>query len=283
MNDEKRPQPPRTDLLPGEERLSRLYQETPTEMPPPGLDAAILDTARQTTRQKPRRVHFLTSRKWTVPLSLAAALVVTIGVVRSPRHEMESPALVARTPAVPRSSSTARMDAQDETLLKQREQKQAQTLEAPAVKQPLRETLGKTTAPAPPASPAPPIAPKLTRSAPTERQELQDEAALQQRQEPALLEKEESVAALHAPEAALQSSPESQEKTKTKGAKKDELPLNKLSPEEWIAEIKKLRHTGNLVEAEASLKSFKQRYPTYPIEKALMLPLTSPNEQRGAQ
>ena len=111
MSDEKRPQPLMTDRLLGEEHLSRLYQETATAMPPPGLDAAILDAARQATRQKPRRVLFSgVARKWTVPLSFAAALVVTIGVVRSLRHEMTSPALVTQTPAAPRSSSTARVD-----------------------------------------------------------------------------------------------------------------------------------------------------------------------------
>ena len=60
--------------------------------------------------------------------------------------------------------------------------------------------------------------------------------------------------------------------------KKDALP-----PEDWIAEIKKLRQAGKLAEAEASLKAFKQRYPDYPVEKALTLPLKSHNNQKGAR
>jgi hypothetical protein len=280
MNDEKRPQPLMTDRLLGEERLARLYQETTTEMPPPGLDAAILDAARQATRQKPRRVFFLASRKWTVPLSLAAALVMTIGVVRSLRHQMESPVTVAPAPVAPRLSSAARVDARDETVLKQREQKQGQTQEAPVVAQSLRETLGKTTVPATQLSlPAAGSA----QSAPAERHELRDDAELQ-RQELVQPEKEQDVAsALHAPGATTQSAPERRGKMKAEGAKKDALSLGEWSPDEWIAEIKKLRHAGKKVEAEASLKAFTQRYPTYPIEQALALPPPSPNAQRGAQ
>jgi hypothetical protein len=276
MNDEKRPQPLMTDRLLGEERLSRLYQETTTAMPPPGLDAAILDAARQASRQKPRRGSFLALRKWTVPLSLAAALIVTIGVVRSLRHELTSSALVTQTPAAPRSSSTARVDAQDETLLKRHEQKQEQVKEAPAVAQSLRET------PAP-ATQAPLSAAGLARSAPTERQGRRDDAKLQV-QELARPEKEEGVASsLHAPNAAFQSVPESRKKTNIEGTKKDELSLDELPLDEWIAEIKKLRQAGKMVEAEANLKAFKQRYPTYPVEKALALPHKSHTEQKGAR
>ena len=272
MSDEKRPQPLRTDRLLGEARLSRLYQEAPTAMPPPGLDAAILDAARQATRQKPRRVYFLGLRNWTVPLSLAAALVMTIGVVRFLRHEMTSPALVAQTPAAPYSSSAARVGAQDETLPKRHEQKQEQVKETPSVAQSLRETLGKTTAPA---TQAPLSAAGLARSAPAERR---DDTQLQA-QELARPEKEEGVASsLHAPNAAFQSVPESRKKTNIEGTKKDALSL-----EEWIAEIQKLRQAGKLAAAEASLKAFKQRYPTYPVEKALAPPHKLHTEQRGTR
>ncbi|MGH9428680.1 MAG: hypothetical protein ACRD2L_20510, partial [Terriglobia bacterium] len=99
---------------------------------------------------------------------------------------------------------------------------------------------------------------------------------LPQRSEP---QQEEGVAsALHAPKTAFQSPPGSREKTKIERLKKDEL-----SPDEWIAEIKKLRQTGKLIAAEASLIAFKQRYPEYPVEKALALPLKSHKEEKGAQ
>jgi hypothetical protein len=59
------------------------------------------------------------------------------------------------------------------------------------------------------------------------------------------------------------------EKMQIGGAKKDKTSPDELSLDEWIAGIKKLRRAGKLTEAEASLKAFKQRYPDYPIEKAL--------------
>lgn len=280
MSEEKRPQPLMTDRLLSEEHLSRLYQETATAMPPPGLDAAILDAARHATRQQPRRVYFLTARKWTMTLSLAAALIVTIGIVRTLRHEMTSPALVTQTPSAPRSSSTARVDVQDETRVKRREQKQGHDEETPAVAQSLRETLGKTTAPA---TQAPLSAAGLARSAPAERQERRDDAKLQV-QELARPEKEEGVASsLQAAEPAFQSPPESRKKTNTEGTKKDELSLDELSLDAWIAEIKKLRQAGELAAAEASLSAFKQRYPTYPVEKALDFPPAPHTEQKGTR
>jgi hypothetical protein len=177
------------------------------------------------------------------------------------------------------------MDAQDEPLPKLREEKPMQAQEAPAVTQPLKETLGKMTAPA---TQAPPSALGLAQSAPAERQGVGDEAPLRV-QEPVQREKEESVAsALHAPEAAIQSAPETRGKLKTEEAKKAalspaELLLDELSRDEWIAKIKKLRQAGNRVEAEASLKAFKQRYPGYPIEKVLALPHKLHNEQKEAQ
>ncbi|MCZ6718084.1 MAG: hypothetical protein O6944_02880, partial [Gammaproteobacteria bacterium] len=39
-----------------------------------------------------------------------------------------------------------------------------------------------------------------------------------------------------------------------------------LSPEDWLKEIKQLRATEQLREAEVSLKRFKVAYPNYPDE-----------------
>lgn len=323
MKDEKRPQPLMADRLSGEERLSRLYHETDTEMPPSGLDAAILDAARQATRQQPRRVYFLTARKWTMTLSLAAALIMTIGIVRTLRHEMSSPALVSQTPSAPRASNTAREDTQDEPLLTRREQKQEQGQEAPAAAPQPVETLGKTVTPN---TKDHFLHSEPQRSAPVERQVLRDAPKFQaqeqsqpvpfsapsplpsalatksaadqekanvggatslgpqtpeqrQQSQRSDLQKEAGIAStLPVPKTAVQSTPGSRERTKIEGMKKDELSLD-----EWIAEIKKLRRAGKLSAAEASLTAFKQRYPEYPVEKALALPLPSHKKQRGAR
>jgi hypothetical protein len=309
MNDEKRPHPPLTDRLPGEERLSRLYQETTSEGPPPGLDMTVLDAARQAVRQKPRRVYFPASRKWTVPLSLAAAFVVTIGIARSLRHEMESPSSVS-SPVGVRSSTPFRADERDEALHKWREQKQSQVEEAPGTtrqtmkplgemadedtKTPVRRSTPKLTAPAerqerkeapkfqaqeplqnvplvvqspPPPVPAPAIVTEQEKAnvgASTAKPQSQTPEQEYASQGSALRDEAAGTTSLRVSEDDLRSVGGKEKKAKTEMMKKDALP-----PEAWIAEIKKLRQAGKLTEAEASLKAFKQRYPDYPIEKAL--------------
>ena len=87
MSTRREREPSIPDRLPGEQELSRLYQQTPDERPPAALDAAILAEARRATRPRLRLLQggkslSQLSRRWAIPLSLAAALLVTIGVVR---------------------------------------------------------------------------------------------------------------------------------------------------------------------------------------------------------
>jgi hypothetical protein len=48
-----------------------------------------------------------------------------------------------------------------------------------------------------------------------------------------------------------------------------------LTPEAWVAKLNKLRRAGKCAEAEASLKTFKRRYPDYRLEKLLSSPCES--------
>lgn len=320
MNDEKRNHPP--DLLAGEEHLSQLYQETSKEVPPPGLDVTILDAARQAAHRKPRRVYFLASRKWAVPLSLAAAFVVTIGVVRSLRHEIALPVSLTRAPAEPQSSIAPPLD--DWAKPQQQEQELSQAKEASSTMQQTTESLGKL-ADTDTKRFSLPSAPTLL--TPTERQGHWDAPRLQAQEQPrsvplpvpsspssalvsdmvpdqgkanvgaiatkpqpqtpeqeqvsqgpARRDEAAGTTSLRVSEDDVRSVEGREKKIKTEMVKKDAL-----SPEDWIAEIKKLRQTGKLAEAEASLKAFKQRYPDYPVEKALALPLKSHSKQKGVR
>ena len=242
MNDEKRNHPP--DLLAGEEHLSRLYQEASKEVPPPGLDATLLDAARQAAHRKSRRLYFLTSRKWAVPLSLAAAFVVTIGVVRSLRHEIELPASIALAPSPPQSSIAPPLN--NQTNLNQRDQKLSQAKEAPSTVQQTTEALGKLTdADTKPFSS--PLA--LPLPIPAERQVRRDVQQFQAQEQPrsaplpvppspssALAREEtEGTSSAWVSEDDLRSVEGREKKTKAEMPKKDTLP-----PEDWIAEIKKI-------------------------------------------
>src|ERR1051325_10103461 len=82
MSDKRREQHPGDEPLQEEEELlARLYQQTKDEEPPSHLDDAVLAIARRAAQPSSRRLSFLPSRKWAVPLSLAAALWVTIEIV----------------------------------------------------------------------------------------------------------------------------------------------------------------------------------------------------------
>src|SRR5262245_49081492 len=101
MSDERKAQRPLDPDFPGEERLSHLYREGSGELPPANLDAVILDAARQAVHSRPRRIYFFPSRKWVVPLSLAAALWVTFEIVTMRRTELTSYRLNAPSAPMP--------------------------------------------------------------------------------------------------------------------------------------------------------------------------------------
>lgn len=95
------------EYLRGDSPLSRAYRETGREEPPAHLDAAILAQAKVAvgTRRKPR---------WFMPLSLAATVVLSIGVVllmsregvtpvpmETPSPTSDAPVPKPMTPTVP--------------------------------------------------------------------------------------------------------------------------------------------------------------------------------------
>ena len=71
------PTPP--DQLPGEAEMSELYQENTQEQPSSVVDQLILNEARKATRP-PSHLR-LVFQRWTVPVTLAAGLLVSIGVM----------------------------------------------------------------------------------------------------------------------------------------------------------------------------------------------------------
>ena len=90
------------DQLPGEAELSELYQEQANEQPSVVLDQLILNEARKVAKQRsPRR---FTSRNWTVPLALAAGLLMTIGFVTRFAGHIGSPPIDEQKSATPKPS-----------------------------------------------------------------------------------------------------------------------------------------------------------------------------------
>jgi hypothetical protein len=107
----------RDDLLPGEEALARSYRRAAREAPPAALDAKILAHARQAVEPAPARSAL--ARRWAVPVSVAALVVLSLTVVlqftpqdpldyydAAPRVEAPAPAReTAEAPAKPKSAA----------------------------------------------------------------------------------------------------------------------------------------------------------------------------------
>lgn len=96
--------PDERDALLAEAALGRAYREAATESPPLALDARILAAAERALQPPPRRF----GRRWAVPLSVAAVVMLSVGVVLRIMHEgaLENPeslsAARATAPAEPK-------------------------------------------------------------------------------------------------------------------------------------------------------------------------------------
>lgn len=93
--------PDEYDVSPGETELQRLYRDSARELPPPALDARILAAARDAVETPP--AHRRVLRRWTVPLSVAAVVMLSVGVVLRLTHEgaFEDPTSFSTAPAIP--------------------------------------------------------------------------------------------------------------------------------------------------------------------------------------
>ncbi|NIM29025.1 MAG: hypothetical protein GTO67_14140 [Gammaproteobacteria bacterium] len=120
------------EYLEGDSELSRLYRDGADEQPDARLDARILAEARRAVSTRRRVVHSPFARHWLVPASLAAVLVLSLGVVLlMPDPSLERDVALERTgksePASPPASVGA-PSAADEALPRKHK---AQTLQEP--------------------------------------------------------------------------------------------------------------------------------------------------------
>ena len=93
--------PDERDALPGEAEMQRLYRDSARELPPPALDARILAAARRAVETPSAYRRF--AKRWTVPLSVAAVVMLTVGVVLRLTHEgaLEETTTLSAPPAAP--------------------------------------------------------------------------------------------------------------------------------------------------------------------------------------
>lgn len=201
-----------------DERVSAAYRGLGREAPPAGLDAAILAAAR-----RPRR-------RWAVPVSIAAVVVLAVGVtlrVQLERPEEAEPvAMAPRVLEAPATPPVALSEAKREARVADA---------APSKPTP--------SAPAPMAAAPAPEAPALrSRQAGGTDVEVGASAGRAESAERPMARDNLAIGKIG-------SAPE--------------------TPEQWIERIARLRAEGKDSEADESLAEFRRRYPDYEITEAM--------------
>lgn len=257
-------------------RVSAGYRALGEERPPQALDDAILAASRRAVGAGPRRAGASRVRRWALPVSIAAVVVLTMSLVV--RIQLERPDLETPLPSATLEKPAG--DAKEEVaaLSKRNELQRAEPkmgAAAPAVAERERDAMRAPAAPAPAPAATPPARqfvpePPARKQAPAEAAPSQLGApsspapaaapsAGEERAAPALRE-DAATAGRVASGAALQDRAQASAEV---AAKKDE------APREWLERIARLRREGRAKEADESLAEFRRRYPDYEIPKDL--------------
>ena len=102
--------------LQGGSGLSKLYKDTATEQPPPELDAAILAQARDEAICPPRRGLGPFARSWFVPASVAAVLVLAVGLITFMYEQAGAPFAPEPLPPMEKKTPAAQTEKMDRLL-----------------------------------------------------------------------------------------------------------------------------------------------------------------------
>lgn len=229
--------------------LSRLYQESSQETPPDRLDRDILHYARNNLRKRHRLPVSPFTSNWTIPVSLAAVLLISIALVPIIRQEMQSPRQKFKDEhgiAATRTEEQRRIP----EVAEGKKENAAPLQDSSATDTRLTD-LGK--------SPA-----RAKSTAPMSREPLMPEPS------PALTGAPPSPASIQEKSTAAEASG-----TTSAGVQSDSTArlansgFNRDDPESWLIHIQKLLRENKTAEAKSSYQSFIQRYPQYPGERVL--------------
>jgi hypothetical protein len=272
-------------------RLERLYREAAHEAPPAHLDAAVLAAARREVGSRPRSVASAL-RRWHVPVSIAAVVVVSVTLVILVREEemaerpMQAPVPAAATPAeraaAPRTPPTPgkatrnaartqsaapepqRQELRDDVkfsaaLGKREDSSRAESGPPPS------SSVAAVATPEPAAKPLPEpfraASPGLAeeRAAPASA-----DTVVAGRLESAPAVASESDRPAPGAQRAMSATPEPTVRAIGKSRAAIWEGFEKEPPEKWLARIEELRKQGRSAEAEEMLSEFKRRFPEHP-------------------
>jgi hypothetical protein len=281
-------------------RVSAGYRALGEERPPQALDDAILAASRRAVGAGPRRAGTSRVRRWALPVSIAAVVVLTMSLVvriqlERPDFDSPLPAPAAPIPAAPPAAekNAAPRDAKEEAdaLAKRNAQLLAEPkakarAEPPAVAERERSMSLERQGARAPAAPAPAPAadppargfvaePPAPKSAPA--------PAPAESAAPAQLGAASGVAPAAAPgipegraDRAPSGKPQAGGRVASRAALEDRAQVSAEqagkkdeSPREWLERIARLRREGRVKEADDSLVEFRRRYPDHEIPKDL--------------
>jgi hypothetical protein len=257
--------------LRGEADLSRHYADLPQVEPPDHLDAAILAEGHRAVGSRPGAKPV---RRWAIPLSLVASVLVVVMVGLQFPYMLHDAALPT-APTEERAAATMMDKAMPETAAAPAQKTRRAEQDAPRITPAdVRGLL--SAAPVAPASPA--AAPPPAAAMAAEPQRLKEQAQFEN--EAVLAKAKKSSGRLegnasdrleqYAPAAARMAAPAPvQSESKPKEAFTKDAGDTNPRPEEWLARIKLLEQQGKLDEARKELAAFKKRYPQHPVPEAL--------------
>lgn len=243
-----------------DDELARRYRALAREEPPAALDAAILAASRRALVRRPA------PQRWAIPVSIAAVLVLALGITLQVRRDEPGIETSLPTPPAPPSTSPAPPSAPATPRI------------SPA---PTIQSATTPTSPAPrsQAAPAPQSPARSKLAAPAAREPAAPPAAATEAAAPALrgFAREEAVAQPGAPaETAARKDkegaplPEAKRATAANLGKREAVTLDAATPNAAAAleRIARLRSEGRTREADDALAQFRRDFPGYRIPEA---------------
>lgn len=260
--------------LQSESSLSRVYKATAKETPPVELDTRILERARQAVRRQARVGRSPFANNWMIPVSLAAVLVLTVGLVTFMFEKTDTPLLPETVPA-PSPDSALEQEAPlipdksreaDDMLRSDQpvdekatsKAKRSLVIEPPAARAPAVEGLTQTKRQSQKTG-------EMKQMVPAKSEMASPQSVDERMRSPA---SGSAATRFESQEVRPKKENKSLESTGVLQRLDEASEANEMmTPEEWLAKIATLRAQGKQTEADASLAAFRKRYPDYPLDK----------------
>jgi hypothetical protein len=264
------------------------YRATPRDEPSQELDARILAAAHRAVDARPAPVRRSFAQRWRLPVALVATVVLSVTVTlmmyeseRSLQLPGPGSAGKVREEAVPAQKASSRGDAVGNAAKREISEPREQFAPPQADEsQPARAP-----APAPPASTAPGAKKDGEEDLVRQREEVR-ELERKARELEQDLRKAQAASGAAPAAAPVQSAPAaapsrdpavSRERAfadrPAERSGRDALgaaaPARLQTPEEWLAEIRRLKAAGRIDEANRLLAEFRERYADFPIPEDL--------------